>query len=60
MCIYELELVCKVKRCINQHHYCEILEQNVCKTIQKFHLNPFHIIFQQNNAPIYKKKLLQE
>ena len=33
MFIYELGLACKVEECINQHHSCEILEQNVCKTM---------------------------
>ena len=41
MCIHGPRLVCKVEGCINQHHYPEILKQNVYRTILKFHLRPF-------------------
>jgi hypothetical protein len=41
MCIHGPRLVCKVEGCINQHRYPEILKQNVCRTILKFHLRPF-------------------
>jgi hypothetical protein len=60
MYIHGPGLVCKVEGHINQHFYHEILEQNVCRTIQKFQLDPFHVIFQQDNAPVYTTKMLQE
>ena len=41
-----LGLVYKVEGHINQHCYCELLEQNVYRTIQKFHLDSFCFIFQ--------------
>ena len=60
MCIHEHGLICKIEGCINQPCYHKILKQSVCKTIQKFHLDPFCIIFQQDSVPVYTTKLLQE
>lgn len=53
MCIHGHELVCKAERGINQHHCHEILEQNVCRIIQKFHLDTSRVIFQQDNVHIH-------
>ena len=60
MCIHEPRLECKIEGCINQHGFCEILEQNVCRTIQRLHLDPSCIIFQQDNPLVPTTKLLQE
>lgn len=55
MCIYGPGFVC-----INQHFYYEILKQNVCRTIQKFHLDPSHVILQQDNGHVHATQMLQE
>ena len=60
MCIHGLGLVCKEKRQINQHRCCRILEQNVYRMIWKCYLNPFCVIFHEDNAPVHTTKLLQE
>jgi hypothetical protein len=60
MCIHGLGLVCKGEGRINQHPYCEILEQNVCGPIQKKYLDPSRVILQQDNARGHTTKMLQE
>ena len=52
-------LICKVDRRINQSRYLDILEENIPKIILKFNLDSCSIIFQQDNAPIHRAKLLQ-
>ena len=60
MCINGLGLIYKVDWHINQSHYLNILEENIPKIISKFNLDSSFIIFQQDNAPIYRAKLLQK
>ena len=60
MCINRPRLICKVDGRINQSRYLDILEENIPKIISKFNLDSSSIIFQQDNAPIYKAKLLQK
>ena len=60
MCIHRPRLICKVEGCINQSHYHDILDENVYRTISKFNLDPFYVIFQHDNAHIYTTKILQE
>ena len=60
MCINGPGLICKVDMHINQSHYLDILEENIPKIISKFNLGSSSIIFQQDNAPIHKTKLLQK
>ena len=60
MCINGPGLICKVDRCINQSHYLDILEEDIPKIILKFNLDSSSIIFQQDNAPIHRAKLLQK
>ena len=60
MCINGLDLICNVDRHINQNCYLDILQENIPKIISKFNLDSFFIIFQQDNAPIHRAKLLQK
>ena len=60
MCINGPGLICKVDGHINQSRYLDILEENIPKIISKFNLDSSSIIFQQDNAPIHRAKLLQK
>lgn len=60
MCIHGPRLVCEVEGRINQHPYREILEQNVCRPIQKIYLDPSCIILQQDNAHGHTTKMLHK
>ena len=60
MCINGPGLICKVDGRINQSRYLDILKENIPKIISKFNLDSSSIIFQQDNAPIHRAKLLQK
>ena len=60
MCINGPGLICKVDGHINQSRYLDILKENIPNIISKFNLDSSSIIFQHDNAPINKAKLLQK
>lgn len=59
MYIHGPRQVCKVEVCINQHRYRESQNKIFVGQFKSSHLDPSHIIFQQDNASIYTTKMLQ-
>ena len=53
-------LVYKIEGHLNQHGYCQILEQTIDGIIIKYKLDGTKFIFQQDNASIHTTKMMQE
>jgi hypothetical protein len=52
--------LCKIDTTMDQHLYKEILEEELLKTIEWYELDANRIIFQQDNDPKHKAKLVQK
>ena len=60
MTIYDCRLLININGKVNQVLYKEILEVGLSFTICLYNMDPMHIIFQQNNAPIHNAKSMEQ
>lgn len=52
--------LCKIEGTMDQHLYKTILEEDLKQTMEFYHLEPEEVIFQHDNDPKHKSKLVQE
>ena len=58
--LYGCRLLIKIDNKVNQALYKKILEVGLLFTICFYNMDPRHIIFQQDNAPIHNAKLMKQ
>ena len=60
MTFYGCGLLMKINSKVNQALYKEILEVGLSSTICFYDMDPRHVIFQQDNAPIHNAKSMKQ
>ena len=60
MTIYNCGFLIKINVKDNQALYKEILEVGLSSTICFYDMDPRHVIFQQDNAPIHNEKSIKQ